>query len=322
VQSPLTIGELREMVFNHLETRELLNVTATSKEMQYMLQVPSIQRQLWKLPVPVKAGEDPHFQPLTEQQAQVMLPDGLTIPEAMRRHFWTYFENIKAGLPPMTVWQASFAVFNSRQADIDGLEDAYDAANPDTNVDCVEDLALYCYSCERYHKKFQPTRLHELLRFLDDTRCCIQGHGSELAVMFDLKDWNWETEAAHYHRVVVQRYLTLARQARKAYNLASQSGLLGDSATAPLCTRFITGVVTANPTFDPEHTYTSDSAGVKLGHALRQVSKFCRAMTQAQKMHVDRPIVMRVSTPEETEIFRCWYQDAENEMNRLASGWY
>jgi hypothetical protein len=85
---------------HHLETRDLLNVTATSKEIQYMLQVPRIQRQLWKRQMSVKAGEDPHFRPLTEKQAQILLPDGLTIPEAARRDLWQYFENIEAGVPP------------------------------------------------------------------------------------------------------------------------------------------------------------------------------------------------------------------------------
>jgi hypothetical protein len=72
VQSPFTIGELREMIFNNLNTRDLLHAAATSTDMQYMLQVSSIQRQMWKGPVPVKVGEDPHFLPLTHEQARVL----------------------------------------------------------------------------------------------------------------------------------------------------------------------------------------------------------------------------------------------------------
>ena len=96
VQSPFTIGELREMIFNNLDTRDLLNAAVTSTDMQCMLQVPSIQRQLWKLPVPVKAGEDPHFQPLTDEQAKVLLRNKLTIPETTRRNLWTFFDTLQA----------------------------------------------------------------------------------------------------------------------------------------------------------------------------------------------------------------------------------
>jgi hypothetical protein len=42
LQSPFTIGELTELIFNYLDARELLRIIATSKSMHGMLQVPSI----------------------------------------------------------------------------------------------------------------------------------------------------------------------------------------------------------------------------------------------------------------------------------------
>jgi hypothetical protein len=155
-QSPLTIGELRENIFNRLDTRALFRITTTSKVMHDMLQVPSVQRQLWKRPTPVNAGENPHFQPLTHKQTQLLLPNDLTIPEALRRVHWSYFDDIHAGLPvgPARLsWiNAAFALAN----DIQTFKAAYVSISPTppppaTDSDIFDELALRCKHCGQWH---------------------------------------------------------------------------------------------------------------------------------------------------------------------------
>jgi hypothetical protein len=167
-QSPLTIGELRENIFNHLDTRALFRTTATSKSMRDTLQVPSIQRQLWKRPTPVKAGENPHFQPLTHKQTQLLLPSGLTVPEAVRRVHWAHFDDIQAGLPAgparLTWLNAAFALGGG----VNAFKAAYVSTSPTppppaTDSSIFDELALRCKHCDGWHQRFHYDGLHTLL---------------------------------------------------------------------------------------------------------------------------------------------------------------
>jgi hypothetical protein len=156
---------------------------------------------------------------------------------------------------------------------------------------------------------------------------CITGHGSELAFNFYVgRDVNstpreGESQVQHYHRVVILRHLAIARELRQVYNVAVQFGLLGDFAKAPLCTRLVVNenynMLGAQP------SNFSDPAGVKLGDALREVSRFCRTLIQSREVDLSRPISLPgLLAGDEQETIRCWYQDAENEMGRLRSGWW
>jgi hypothetical protein len=331
-QSPLTISELRENIFNRLDTRALFRITATSKSMRDTLQVPSIQRQLWKRPTPVKAGENPHFQPLTHKQTQLLLPNGLTVPEAVRRVHWAHFDDIQTGLPAgpaRLAWiNAAFALAD----DIQTLKDAYVSTSPTppppaTDSPIFDELALRCKHCSEWHQRLHYNGLHNLLTCLIHRYNCITGHGSELAFNFYIgREVNstpreGESQIHHYHLVDVSRHLAIARELRQAYNVTRQFGLLGDFATAPLCTHLVLDEETNM--FGAQPSNFSDPAGVKLGDALREVSRFCRTLIQSRKVDLSQPILLPgLLAGDEQETIRCWYQDAENEMDQLRSGWW
>ena len=101
--------------------------------------------------MPVKAGENHHFYLLTDKQAQLLPPGGLTILEAVRRVAWAHSENIQAEMPTfpaMSAWlNASFAL----KGDINVLEDAYKVNNttPTTYPDTFDGLALCCRHCDQ-----------------------------------------------------------------------------------------------------------------------------------------------------------------------------
>jgi pyruvate formate-lyase activating enzyme-like uncharacterized protein len=84
-QSPLTIIELAEDMINRLDTPDQLRVHATSKELKDIVDLTSsIQRQLWKQPMPVKTGQNPHFCKLTDAQSAIRFSDGLSIPDTIK----------------------------------------------------------------------------------------------------------------------------------------------------------------------------------------------------------------------------------------------
>jgi hypothetical protein len=69
--------------------------------------------------------------------------------------------------------------------------------------------------------------------------------------------------------------------------------------------------------------FFSDPAGVKLGDTLREVNRFCRTLIQARKADLSQPNSLpALVAGGEQETIRCWYQDAENEMDLLRSGWW
>jgi hypothetical protein len=75
--------------------------------------------------------------------------------------------------------------------------------------------------------------------------------------------------------------------------------------------------------FGAQPSNFSDPAGVKLGDALREVSRFCRTLIQSRKVDLSQPILLPgLLAGDEQETIRCWYQDAENEMDQLRSGWW
>jgi hypothetical protein len=53
------------------------------------------------------------------------------------------------------------------------------------------------------------------------------------------------------------------------------------------------------------------------------VSRFCRTLIQSRKVDLSQPILLPgLLAGDEQETIRCWYQDAENEMDQLRSGWW
>jgi hypothetical protein len=134
-----------------------------------------------------------------------------------------------------------------------------------------------------------PTTIAFISFFSEGNAICIRGNGSEIAVIMDVGNLNpgetnlreGESLTANDHRDFVHRHLTLARQVRKAYNLAKKFKLISDFAMAPLCTRFIMSVESKMVGSVP--TFSTDTAGLKLGHVLRHVYTFCKFVMEAQK---------------------------------------